>query len=254
MVNDVIAAASAAGEPKREINEAAARPELEPERAEGSQMVSEDGLRHDMHPPTEIRAVPDRESYKARLGADFDAAREQEFDREVFFEGLETEQDAENEPYHAQENQHEAELGDFDKDEFLSELEAEEDAPANALEQQEADQDHWDDFDYSTYSSAADEAEAKAAADDERPQPDHFDPLPGDRSLSEEFNQVDDDFNWRSYESAADAFEKNEAAARAKDNQDATFDKDKFLNEWEKSEEFDSDHESRSGYDHDYDM
>lgn len=49
-------------------------------------MVREDGFRHDMHPPSEMRAGPDRENYGERLAAEFEENRAHGFDAESFFE------------------------------------------------------------------------------------------------------------------------------------------------------------------------
>ena len=298
-----------AGAPKDAFNEAANQAANEQERDEGSQMVRDDGFRHDMHPPAEIRAPVDRQSYNARLASEFENMRDQEFDEDRFLDELEIEESAEAEPVHARAAQHESEPGGFDEDRFLEELENEESAETatvheltenqgsargefdedqffaeleseeeaeptlthafqneaehgsfdedqflDDLEQdageEEAEQDHWDDFDYETYVSAADEADAKDRVAAELPT--YSDPLPGERSLSEEFNQVDDDFDWRSYVSAADELEAREAEPTAPDG--GEFDEDKFLEDIENNEEFDRGYVNSSDYDHDNDM
>jgi len=227
-------------------------------------MIREDGLRHDMHPPAEMRVGPDRESYNARLAAEFDDDSVNSFDAEAFFEELEAEDEIASENAHVQESQYQADGGAFDEDEFLSELEVQEDGQSaeientseakgfdedeflDDLEQQEADQDHWDDFDYSSYVSAADEAEAKATAEDERQETEHSHPLPGDRSLSEEFNQVDDDFDWRSYESAAD-----EIAAK---REETSYDEEEFLDTLEQEADRADANQHGSDFDQEHDM
>jgi len=73
----------AAQQRDREAEEARKKKEEEEkEEGEGKTMVEEDGNRHDMHPPEDIREAPDKESYNGRLSEEFNKHAQEKIEQE----------------------------------------------------------------------------------------------------------------------------------------------------------------------------